>query len=221
MRQPRLLRKVAKLSRFWRMLLRFSVGPKVPSDTKLSLTKIYSEIIIFGKITNLTRNSLRMSFLDISRAQNLSKITKNNSQGIIFVIISCQSVRLQGYGYNLFCSHSSCCLAVLVWQCFEEAFCAPKVQLKWYGFKGFPSHSSHCSGGLFPQCSGVSPDLGARPWGHSVLRRVLRRFWEGFWRRILRRVLRRGPAIWVLQFWEGFWEGFSERVLRRGSPEGA
>ena len=66
-------------------------------------------------------------------------------------------VRLQGYGFNPFCSHSSRCLAVLVWQYFEEAFCAPKVRLKWYGFKGFPSHSSHCSGGLFPQYSGVSP----------------------------------------------------------------
>ena len=35
---------------------------RVPSDTKLLLTKNYSEIIIFGKITNLTRNSLKMSF---------------------------------------------------------------------------------------------------------------------------------------------------------------
>ena len=34
----------------------------LPSDTKLLLTKNYSEIIIFGKITNLTRNSLKMSF---------------------------------------------------------------------------------------------------------------------------------------------------------------
>ena len=66
-------------------------------------------------------------------------------------------VRLQGYGYNPFCSHSSRCLAVLVWQYFEEACCAPKVRLKWDGFEGFPSHSSHCSGGLFPQYSGVSP----------------------------------------------------------------
>ena len=66
-------------------------------------------------------------------------------------------VRLPGHGYNPFCSHSSCCLAVLVYQYFEEAFCAHKVRLKWYGFKGFPSHSSHCSGGLFPQHSGVSP----------------------------------------------------------------
>ena len=34
----------------------------IPCDTKLLLTKNYSEIIIFGKITNLTRNSLKMSF---------------------------------------------------------------------------------------------------------------------------------------------------------------
>ena len=46
-------------------------------------------------------------------------------------------------------THSSRCLAVLVWQYFEEAFCARKVRLKWYGFKGFPSHGSHCSGGPF------------------------------------------------------------------------
>ena len=69
-------------------------------------------------------------------------------------------VRLQGCGFNPFCSHSSRCLAVLVWQYFEESFCAPKVRLKWYGFKGFPSHSSHCSGGLFPHYSGVSPKRG-------------------------------------------------------------
>ena len=36
--------------------------PRLPSDTKLLLTKNYSEIVIFGKITNLTRNSLKMSF---------------------------------------------------------------------------------------------------------------------------------------------------------------
>ena len=45
----------------------------------------------FRKITNLMRNSLKsLSFRDIVRAQNPSKITKNNSQGIIFVIILCQ-----------------------------------------------------------------------------------------------------------------------------------
>ena len=35
---------------------------RMPSDTKLLLTKTYFEIIIFGKITNLARNSLKMSF---------------------------------------------------------------------------------------------------------------------------------------------------------------
>ena len=34
----------------------------IPSDTNLLLTKNYFEIIIFGKITNLARNSLKMSF---------------------------------------------------------------------------------------------------------------------------------------------------------------
>ena len=34
----------------------------ITSDTKLLLTKNYFEIIIFGKLTNLTRNSLKMSF---------------------------------------------------------------------------------------------------------------------------------------------------------------
>ena len=41
-----------------------------------------------------------LSFLDISRAQNPSKITKNNSQGIIFVIISCQRVRFRGVRFQ-------------------------------------------------------------------------------------------------------------------------
>ena len=35
--------------------------PTLPSDTKLLLTKNYSEIIIFVKITNFTRNSLKKS----------------------------------------------------------------------------------------------------------------------------------------------------------------
>ena len=81
-------------------------------------------------------------------------------------------VRLQEYGYNPFCSHGSRCLAVLVRQYFEEAFCAPKVRLKWYGFKGFPSHSSHCSGALFPQYSGVSPY-------HLRIIRVLKLHFQG------------------------------------------
>ena len=65
----------------------------LPSDTKLLLTKNYSEIIIFVKITNFTRNFLKESlFLEILRVQNASQTTKNNSQGVIFAIISCQRV---------------------------------------------------------------------------------------------------------------------------------
>ena len=37
-------------------------GAALPSNTNLLLTKNYSEILISGKITNLTRNSLKMSF---------------------------------------------------------------------------------------------------------------------------------------------------------------
>ena len=161
---------VSKWRIMWKLVV--TVNPPLPSDTKLLLTKNYSKIIIFEKLRIsrvISRKSL--SFLEILRVQIPSKITKKNSQGIIFAIISCQrvnpplfvkgsvapKVRLQGYGYNPFCSHGSRCLAVLVWQYFEEAFCAPKGRLKWYGFKAFPSHSSHCSGGLFLHYSGVSP----------------------------------------------------------------
>ena len=65
----------------------------LPSDTKVLLTKNYSKIIIFEKLRIpyvIPWKSL--SFQEISRAQDPSKITKNNSQGIIFVIISCQRV---------------------------------------------------------------------------------------------------------------------------------
>ena len=66
----------------------------IPSDTELLLTKNYSEVIIFGKITNLTRNSLKMSLFPghFESTKSLEIITRNNSQGIIFVIISCQRV---------------------------------------------------------------------------------------------------------------------------------
>ena len=60
---------------FWRLLItcgiaidteikakRNNIISELPSDTKLLLTKNYSEVIIFGKITNLMRNSLKMSF---------------------------------------------------------------------------------------------------------------------------------------------------------------
>ena len=68
------------------------------TDTKLLLTKKYSEKTIVGKITNLTRNSLKMSFFPgHSESINTSKITTNNSQGIILVIISCQRVTLLSF----------------------------------------------------------------------------------------------------------------------------
>ena len=71
-------------------------------------------------------------------------------------------VWLQGYAYSLFGSHSSRCLEVVLWQCFEEVFCAPKVRLKRYGFRGVPSHHSHCCGpgALVPQHSGDRPTQG-------------------------------------------------------------
>ena len=63
----------------------------IPSDTKLLLTKNYSKIIIFEKL-RISRVIPRKSpsFPKILRVQTRLKITKNNSQGIIFVIISCQ-----------------------------------------------------------------------------------------------------------------------------------
>ena len=66
---------------------------KLPSDTKLLLTKNYSEIIIFEKLRiSYVISGKSHSFPEILRAHSSSKITKNNSQGIIFVIISCQRV---------------------------------------------------------------------------------------------------------------------------------
>ena len=66
---------------------------ELPSDTKLLLTKNYSKIIIFEKL-RISRVIPRKSpsFPKILTVQNRLKITKNNSQGIIFVIISCQRV---------------------------------------------------------------------------------------------------------------------------------
>ena len=68
------------------------------SDTRVLLTKNYSEIILFVKITNFTRNSLKKSLFpqeDFESAQRL-KTTKNDYQGIIFVVISCQKVKVSG-----------------------------------------------------------------------------------------------------------------------------
>ena len=57
------------------------------------LRKKTSEIIIFGKL-QISRVIpwKSISFLDILRRQNASKIAKDNSQGIIFARISCQRV---------------------------------------------------------------------------------------------------------------------------------
>ena len=47
----------------------------------------------FGEITNFTLNVLRKSFFPgDSEDANRSKVVKNSSQGIIFVMISCQGV---------------------------------------------------------------------------------------------------------------------------------
>ena len=59
----------------------------VPSDTKLLLTKNYSEIIIFEKLRiSYVIPWKSASFPEILKVRTPSKITKNNSQGIIFVI---------------------------------------------------------------------------------------------------------------------------------------
>ena len=65
----------------------------LPSGTNLLLTKNFSEIILFVKITNFTRNSLKKSFFpgNLESATSL-KNYKKNSRGVIFVIISCQRV---------------------------------------------------------------------------------------------------------------------------------
>ena len=66
----------------------------ITSDTQLLLTRNYSKIIIIEKVRILyviPRES--PSFPKILRVLNRHKITNNNSQRIMFVIISCQRVR--------------------------------------------------------------------------------------------------------------------------------
>ena len=77
------------------MIAESATNGTLPSDTKLLLTKNYSEIIIFEKL-RISRviSGKSLSFTEILRAQFPSKITKNNSRGIIFVIISCQRVSI-------------------------------------------------------------------------------------------------------------------------------
>ena len=71
-----------------------SYPPLPPSDTKLLLANNYSKIIIFGKIMNLKRNSLKMSFFPghFESTKYLKIITKKYFSGYFFVIISCQRV---------------------------------------------------------------------------------------------------------------------------------
>ena len=94
----------------------------LPSDTKLLLTKNYSEISIFETLRISRVIPLKcLYFLDISRAQNPSKITKNNSQGIIFVIISCQRV-FERCTYGFGCNHRRLRTAILI-SVFRERMC--------------------------------------------------------------------------------------------------
>ena len=66
---------------------------QIPSDTKLLLTKNYSKIIIFEKLRiSYVIPWKSPSFRRILRVLNRHKITKNNSQRVIFVTISCQRV---------------------------------------------------------------------------------------------------------------------------------
>ena len=68
------------------------------SNSTYPLTQNYylQKIILkylFWEITKLTRHSLKISFLPgHPDSTKCPKITKNNSQGIVFVIISCQRV---------------------------------------------------------------------------------------------------------------------------------
>ena len=76
--------------------------PKGPNDNWLVRCTLWHKIITYEKLFwNNYFEKLRiprvisgksLSFLEILRVQIPSKITKNNSQGIIFVIISCQRV---------------------------------------------------------------------------------------------------------------------------------
>ena len=74
-------------------LLQIARKLKYPLTQNNYFRKIILKLLLSENYEPHTRNSLKMfSFLDISRGQNASKITKNNSQGVIFVIISCQRV---------------------------------------------------------------------------------------------------------------------------------
>ena len=75
-------------------LLPFLLAAPIPSDSKLLLTKNYSETIIFENYEFHAQFHEKVVLSWKFGAQNPSKIPKNNSQGIIFVIISCQRVQV-------------------------------------------------------------------------------------------------------------------------------
>ena len=82
----------------------YSSKCSLPSDTKLLLTKNYSEINIFEELRiSYVIPWKSPSFPEILKVRTPWKITKNNSQGIIFVIISCQKVLFSAVGIILFC----------------------------------------------------------------------------------------------------------------------
>ena len=71
------------------------VFTKTPRNGRsgLLLMENYFEIIIFEKLQiSPVISGKSLSFPEILSRQIPSKITKNNSQGVIFVIISCQRV---------------------------------------------------------------------------------------------------------------------------------
>ena len=72
-------------------------GTKYPLTQNYYLRKIILKYLFLQKL-RISRVIpwKSLSFLEIWRAQNPSKITKNNSQGIIFAIISCQRVLEKG-----------------------------------------------------------------------------------------------------------------------------
>ena len=86
----------------------------IPSGTKLLLAKIFSKILIFGKLRISRVIPWKCLYiLDILRAQNPSKITKKNSHGVIFVIISCQR-QLNYFGQDGTRSHEVLRRAVFI-----------------------------------------------------------------------------------------------------------
>ena len=72
-----------------------------PSDTKLLLTKHFCDIFLLQNLRIARVIPCKsLSFLEMLRVQNPLKITKTYSQGVIFVVISCQkTVRKPDFPY--------------------------------------------------------------------------------------------------------------------------